>query len=91
MAKLLEVPRAYTKKKREPENSSIVATMQRRNPDAKFEICEVCGDWALIWKDDSYSGMHPMGCFDSPKGERVLREKRKEHKETVVTSSPVLF
>ena len=74
--------RQYVKKKKEPTNTTVVATMQRRNPDLEFAICEVCGDWAMIWPDNEFQGMHPMGCFDSPKGERILRELRKVSKTT---------
>jgi ssDNA-binding Zn-finger/Zn-ribbon topoisomerase 1 len=77
------------KKKAVPTNADVIATMQRKDPDLKFGICEICGDYAVVWPGDPYYGMHPMGCFDSPKGQRLMYELRKQEENN--SSNQSLF
>jgi hypothetical protein len=70
------------RKKPAPTNTATVEDMRRRLPHYEFAICDVCGDWAVIWEDDVYMGMHPMDCFDTATGQRIFYEKKRAEKET---------
>ena len=67
------------------ENDTVKNTMMRRDPSAEFRICPVCNQWALIWNSktvkDEFYGMHPMGCFDTSAGQKIMYAIRKQRKE----------
>jgi len=64
------------------ENSEIMYSMQRKFPDWKWALCPVCNQWAVVFSygenENIYSNMHPMGCYDTPAGARVLAEIKKK-------------
>ena len=79
------------KRAKEPSNASLVATLQRKNPNNQYRVCPVCGDYALIWTNDEFYGMHPMGCFDTPKGQRTMYQIRKEREKSDTQSTQKMF
>lgn len=76
-----------TLKRAEPTNTELVTTLKRENPDKEFVVCVSCGDWALVWPGDPYEGMHPMGCYDTPRGQRLAAEKKRAAKKAGSTES----
>ena len=74
-------------KKAAPSNNEVKKKLQARNPADKFVVCEACGDWALVWPGNPYSGMHPMGCFDTPRGQRIANEMRRSKKRATDADS----
>ena len=74
-------------KRKEPDNTASMEAMLRRDPNREFAVCEACGNWAVIWPGNPYSGMHPMGCFDTPRGQRLAAEQRRTAKKIKNTAS----
>ena len=74
-------------RRQEPDNTETVERLKAEDPNKSFEVCIACGNWALIWPDDVYSGMHPMGCFDTARGQRLLADRRRAEKKTGSTDS----
>jgi hypothetical protein len=64
-------------KRPEPENTEYMERLQSAYPTMEFVICDVCGNWAKVWPEDEYFGMHPMGCASSATGVKIARAKRR--------------
>ena len=64
-------------KRPEPDNTEHMESLKAANPRMQFAICDVCGNWAMVWQENKYYGMHPMGCASSATGIKVARSKRR--------------
>lgn len=75
------------KKKELPptENAEVMYAAQRKFPDWKWALCPVCNQWAVVFSekgnDNIYSDMHPMGCYDTPAGAKILAALKKKKTE----------